>query len=264
MNLFELLMNWVSPSCCKEKICIRPSWILKRSPMRTLGWWFSAGGCPAVIVGRRWTFTLSIHLHIRWNLGAHAQSWATLQWGWSPMVEEFGTPGLTGTSNWPDELLWRSVILIVCLRKWVGWSVDAHLLTKSSKIKLIFVKDVWETMQCEFPLPLLSSSFLFFPSTLPTLFFPSPFLFHVSIVSLFLFPTGWDRVGAQVGAYWSTYPEDPQHLHPPGQRYPQLLCSQQRESHVHLIIISLNEKQTYTSYLPALVAGEPEKKISGL
>ena len=121
--------------------------------------------------------TLSIHVHIRWNLGAHAPSWATLQWGWSPMVEGFGTPGLTGTSNWPDELLWRSVILIVCLRKWVGWSVDARLLTKSNWfLWKMFGKPVWFTANyLSLFFPLLSSSFLFFPS---------PFLFHCLTISV--------------------------------------------------------------------------------
>lgn len=135
-------------------------------------WWFSAGGCPVLLWEEDGRFTLSIHLHNRWNLGAHAPSWATLQWGWSPMVEGFGTPGLTGTSNWPDELLWRLVILIVCLRKWVGWSVDACLLTKSNWfLWKMFEKPVWFTARF-FPLlslffPLFSSSPLPFSSGFP-------------------------------------------------------------------------------------------------
>ena len=147
LKVFDVYLAWGTyelgvPSSYKEKIRIRPIWILKWSPMfplRWYFWWFSAGGCPAVIVGR-WTFTLIIHLHIRWNLGAHAPSWATLQWGWSPMVEGFGTPGLTGTSNWLDEWLWRSVILIPQeMGRLKCWCMPSH------KIKLISVKDVWET-----------------------------------------------------------------------------------------------------------------------
>lgn len=151
------------------------------------------------------------------------------------MVEGFGTPGLTGTSNWPDEWLWRSVILIP--QEMGRFKMLMHALSQN---QTDFCEKCLRN-QCDLLLIPSPCSLLFFSSSFSLLsssllFFPSSFLFWVSIVSLFLFLTGWDRLGAQVGTHWSAYPEDPQHLHPPGQRYPQLLCSQQRESHVHLIV----------------------------